>query len=121
MSAPTIGWSDVVALAPELADLSPAGQDLILAQVAEEVSTTKFGSQERADIAAGWLARHLGTLAKKGGGAGGQLQSVRVGEVSKTFAVQAAGSSWSEELARTWYGQQYLRCVRLWCPRFAST
>lgn len=115
MAEITITWDDVVALAPELASISAAGQTQVLAQVALQVKPDSWGSVERGNTAAIWLARHLATVAKRRGT--GALTGVRVGEVSKSFATSSSKS----DLESTAYGAEYLRLVRLWMPRFALT
>jgi hypothetical protein len=114
----TITWDTVCALAAELTTLSAAAQTAVLDQVAAEVVVAKWPSQAKADLAASWLARHLGTLAKQGGGTAA-LQSVSVGGVSKTFATSVAMDASS--LQQTRYGTEYLRLRRAWLPRSAVT
>ena len=111
MSTTTVTWQDVAALAPELASVSAELQTAVLDQVTEEVCVEKWGTLARANIAAGWLARHVATI--YGRGQSGALSSVSVGGVSKSFSVPAGASRLSE----TGYGREYLRLVRLWLPR----
>lgn len=113
----TITWDTVCALASELATLPAAAQTAVLDQVAVEVVVAKWPSQAKADLAAAWLARHLGTLAKQGGGTAA-LQSVSVGGVSKSFAVSSTDPG---SLQQTRYGAEYLRLRRSWLPRSAVT
>jgi hypothetical protein len=123
MAAPTISWDpDVISLAPELAGLTVSAQESILEQVAEEVGTKQFGTQNRTNIAAVWLARHLGALELSKSFGGQLVQSVRAGDVSKTFqAPQVAQTVSAQAFNRTGYGIEYLRLCRLWLPRFAVT
>lgn len=111
----TITWADVTALAPELASVGLATQSAVLAQVGLEVTTGKWGSLERANTAAAWLARHLGATFATGGGGSGELQSVSVGGVSKSYAT--SGGTDLSSLRSTKYGREYLRLVRKWMPR----
>jgi hypothetical protein len=55
-----VTWSDVVALAPELASVPETAQGAILGQVAEQLATAAWGTR----LATGqtYLAAHLGTL-----------------------------------------------------------
>jgi hypothetical protein len=119
MAATTITWSDVTALAPELADKPVEFQNAILTQVRDEVTDTKWGSMTRANIAAAWLARHLATVAPRGAGGYGPLSSISVGGVSKSFA--QVSSTDGTSLSSTRYGNEYLRLIKVWFagPRLA--
>lgn len=108
MTAITITWDDVVALAPELSAISAAGQTQVLAQVALQVSVTKWGSLERANAAAVWLARHVASVSGKGGA--GALTGVTVGKISQQFAQPLSLLA----LNTTRYGMEYMRLARLW-------
>lgn len=108
----TFAWSDVTALAPELATVSVSGQNQVIAQVLVEINPTMWGSDQKALTAALWLARHMGSINGKGGA--GFLTGVHVGQVSKSFGQL---QNWKSLLALTRYGQEYLRLVRLWMPR----
>jgi hypothetical protein len=112
----SIVWDDVCALAPEFANVAVSGQDQIIAQVLLEVNPAAWGSDAKATTAALWLARHLASIYGKGGT--GHLSSVSVGSVSKSFAQL---QDWKSLLATTRYGQNYLRCIRLWLPRMILT
>lgn len=111
-----ITWSDVTAIAPELATVAGGTQTAILADVATEVIVANWPSQEKADRASKYLAAHLATLSKRAGAAG-PIQSQAVGGVSVSYAVSAMAAV----LAATAYGQEYQRLQRLsfggpWAP-----
>lgn len=114
----TLTWETVTALAPELASISVDTQEVILAQVALEVSVGTWGSQAKADTAACWLARHMGALRQRGMGSP-LVSSISVGGVSKTYSTPTEGGGGGAALSQTAYGAEYLRLVRLWLPRFA--
>jgi hypothetical protein len=99
-----ITWSNVTDLAAELTTVSVGLQNLILAQVNDEVSDAVWGT--RADRARIWLAAHLATLAQRKGGSSGPVTSVRVGEVAKTFAT---GKTDPGAFDSTSYGAEYER------------
>lgn len=116
----TIDQADVIGIASELASLDDAQWESVLADVELEVNVAAFGSQANADRAAKYLAAHLATTlfgTSGGGGAAGAVQSVSVGQVSKTFAVP--GQVKESAYGGTKYGQEYLRLVRLYCARIA--
>jgi hypothetical protein len=115
-----IAQGDVEALAPELVGkVGSTAWDRIIDEVnLRQVQDAAFSKPEKADTARIYLAAHLASLAKPGSGAGGTtLQSVRVGDVSKSFAVNSTAGA----LDRTWYGQEFQRLVRLYCSRFSLT
>lgn len=112
-----ITWAEVIALAPELAAVSIDGQNQVIAQVLLEINPSAWGSDTRAKAAALWLARHMATINGKGGVAG-PVTEVHAGAVGKSFGMLA---QWKSLLATTRYGQEYLRLIRLWLPRFALT
>lgn len=99
-----IDWTAVTALAPALSAVSTDGRTQILAQVALQVGPTQWGTLQDAGQLA--LARHLGTLALRGGASSGALLSETVGPLSRTFAapVLTAGT-----LGSTPWGAEYAR------------
>lgn len=125
----TITKAEVIALAAEFADprLTNDQWTLVLLLTSEQINVAAFPSQVKADLAARYLAAHHATKIKAAeavgagaGGASGPLSSVTVGEVSKTFRTSSsvdAASSAASELQSTSYGREYLRLVRMWCPR----
>ncbi len=118
----TIDKADVLLVAPELSAVTDAQWDDVLADVEMEVSVSAFGSQAAADRAGKQLAAHFGTErfgTSGGGGAAGPVQSISVGAVSKTFATPSAVEG--SQFGGTKYGREYLRLVRLFCPRIAVT
>lgn len=116
--ASTITWADVTGgvdgIGSELASLSVDSQNEILTQVALQVKPSAWGSEDHARAGRLWLARHLGSLRKGGTGV---LLGVTVGQVSKTFANPMSLGA----LQSTRYGNEYLRLMRIWLPRFATT
>lgn len=97
---------NVLAIAPELSGMPNATIDLILADVADQVSEAVFGrKQERAQR---YLAAHLLTLIKQageGGGKSGPVVSERTGDVSTTYANPEIQLSNRYDL--TAYGQEF--------------
>jgi hypothetical protein len=98
----------------------------LLVDVAAEVPVASWLNQDAADRAALWLTAHMVALEKKrqkGGLASatspGQLQSVTVGPVTKTWAVPQApdktATATDEMLSRTEYGREYMRLRSLYC------
>lgn len=82
----SITWADVVAIAPDLAAVAPAGQAAILASVPLFLDSATLGT--RYDLASTYLCAHLGVLVLRGGdGAGGPLSSEGVGPLSAGYAV----------------------------------
>lgn len=125
----TITKADVVAIAAEFAGtrLTDAQWVTVLLLTNEQINVPAYPSQVKADLAARYLAAHEATNLKAAevagsgnGGAAGPLASVTVGSVSKTFRTTGAVdsvSSQAAELLSTRYGREYLRLMRLWCPR----
>ena len=96
-------WSDVTAMAPELADVPVAAQTEILATVADLPADVWASALTRGQLA---LARHLGTIQKRRGAAG-QVVSKSVGAASVSYAALMNPSP----LSSTVYGQEYERLV----------
>lgn len=119
----TIDWTDVAAIAPELATgVPPVGitvgqQSIILAQVQDEMSLADWGTQERVDRAATWYAAHLGTGFRLGQ-FGPALTNVTTGQVTKGFK-QRQDKAWP--LDQTGYGRQFQAMALKYLPRFALT
>jgi hypothetical protein len=100
--------ANVLAIAPELSTLSDDTWDLILADVANDLSATVFGS--RLEQAARYLAAHRLTLIAQGssGGSGGQLTKEKTGDEMREYS---DGTRWSARdalYARTQYGLTFL-------------
>lgn len=108
--------ADVEAIAPELTGkLSAEAWTLLLEVSGMQVAGIPEGRKR--DMAAIYLAAHLASMSKPGGGGGsGALSSVTVGAVTKAFAVPSGDT---EALQSTRYGKQYLQLIRLWAPRAA--
>lgn len=102
-----IVWSDVVAIAPELAATGTAQQDAILAMVGRQVADPCAWG-DYLDDAAKFLAAHYGTLARSKGK--GPVTAEAVGQVSRSYGdmTKLAGS-----LGLTSYGVEYERIARL--------
>jgi Protein of unknown function (DUF4054) len=111
----SIGWDDVVGLAPELVVLTAVQQQICLNTCQDEITLANFGAQERVDRAALYYAAHIGTGMRLGLW-GGPLTGVTTGQVNKQFK-QRQASAWP--LDQTKYGMEYERLCRLFLPRFA--
>lgn len=117
-----IVWSDVVAVAPELATgVAAAFQTLILGYVNEVVQASEFGGEESYTytLARAYLAAHYGKLHKEsadGGAAGtsGPVTGMTEGGVSISFATSFGGSNFFSDpsLGLTKYGLTFLGFVR---------
>lgn len=138
----TITKADVIAVAGELAGngtgTPPVGLTddqwtLVLLLTAEQVAVSAFHSVVKANLAARYLAAHIalgiqgGVTAGYGSNAAtGELQSVTVGAISKTFATGSDGSGgggteFAAELQRTAYGAEYYRLLKMWVFRMRLT
>lgn len=125
----TITKVEVIAVAGELAGtaLTDPQWETVLLLTNEQCNVGAFPSQIKADLAARYLAAHIGVKLKQGmasgagaGGASGPLSSITVGDVSKTFRTSGAVdqvAATSAELLGTAYGREYYRLMRLWAPR----
>lgn len=100
--------ADVVAIAPEL-----TGEDsritALISDLQPSFEAGAWSSVERATRALKWFVAHLATVQKRGGAAG-PVQSEKVGEVSRTYAVSTSGDQ--DQACSTPYGQMYQRIVR---------
>lgn len=107
-------WADVSLVAPDLASLGTTAQDAILADVADQVNVDAWGSQERADRAAAYLAAHIAVAGGYTGlgasSATGPVVSQSAGPYSQTFA-NPAGMSVGN-LSSTRWGQEYERRMK---------
>jgi hypothetical protein len=110
----TIGWDDVEGFAPELANLTPAQQQVCLNTVTDEVVLAVWGTQERVDRVALFYACHIGTMIRIGLW-GQPLTEVSTGQVKKSFKQRV---DWSWPLDQTKYGLEVQRLQRLWLPMF---
>lgn len=109
----TITWADVTTAFPNdtaLAAVPEDTQDDILADVVLEVSVTAFGGQARALAAGKYLAAHLASIGAAGRGGTPALQSISVGDVSKSFGLSVGRDAFA--LNATSYGQEYRRRLR---------
>jgi hypothetical protein len=100
-----ITWDDVALIAPELADLDEDVQDAILADVALELDADAWGTHF--DMASKYLAAHKASMRGRGG-AGAQVTSESVGQVSRSYAVSGSGT----DLDSTSYGQDFDRLAK---------
>jgi hypothetical protein len=91
-----VTWAEVVIVAPELSAVPMAVQTAILAQVAEQLTSTVWGTR----LAAGqtFLAAHLGTVR-----GAPNYQQEQVGDHSR----QVTG-----DLESTSYGREFRRLLR---------
>lgn len=109
-------WADVIVLAPDLATLTEAQQDMILGFVDGEISETK-ASTRYVQMCLN-LAAHIGTVVKRGiNGPGGVISSESVGPVSRAYAVFSPMGS-DALLDTTPFGKEYRRLVRNSVERF---
>lgn len=98
--------ANVLAIAPELSGLPQDTIDLILLDVADQVTEAVFGTKQ--EKAQRYLAAHLLTLIKQaseGGGKAGPVVTEKTGDVSVTYANPAVTSQNRYDL--TAYGQEY--------------
>jgi hypothetical protein len=107
-------WSNVVAVAPELATgVSAAFQTLILGYVNEAVQADEFGGDESYTyvLAMAYLAAHYASLHKIGAtGQSGPVTSMSEGGVSVGFANMFSSSG--SPIGATSYGQAFLSFLR---------
>ena len=101
-----INWTYVVDLAPELSTVPVAQQTLLLESAYRLLNAGVCG--DRLDTMAAYFAAHLATLQKRKG-AGGQIVSQTVGQVSRTYA---SPQSAYLNLSATGYGQTLELLIR---------
>lgn len=104
--AMAITWTDVAAMATELATVPIAAQNEILDTV-NALQSDVWGNSLRAGQLA--LARHLGTIGQRRNGMGGSVVSATLGSASVTYA-SSSGSN-GDSLASTSWGQEYERLL----------
>lgn len=116
--AALIVWSDVVAIAPDLADpaISAGGQAAILVHVALQVAAGEWGPMT--PMGQAYLAAHLGTLWLRNGDRAGPITTESVGSVSVGYG-QLAGVT-SHALDSTTWGREYHRILRLQSCTFGA-
>lgn len=94
-------------IAPDVASSENASGGLALAQA--QLSEKVFGGQY--ELAVAYLAAHMLTIGKRGGGAsGGQVKSIKEGELQISYT--DAGASQGADLGSTPYGAEFLRIRR---------
>jgi hypothetical protein len=102
-------WSDVTALAPQLAVVDITAQAMILAYVNDTVNVPLFGgeSSSRTKLVRVMLAAHFGELQRR------QDQGQVIGETVGTtsIAIQYERRADPEALRETSYGAQYLGLI----------
>lgn len=106
-------WTDVVAVAPELAtDVSADFQTMVLAYVNTVVAPAQFGGEDSIifKLARAYLAAHYASLFVDGSLGGAQMTSMSEGGVSASFSVDTAGGE--NALSSTTYGDTFLTFVR---------
>lgn len=115
-----ITWTQVVLIAPELAEVETDAQTLILEYVNEELDPDDWGGESSVRLKRGriYLAAHCGALAlprEEGGlagGASGLVTSVQEGDARVAFSSLAdilAGGGDGDALMLTPYGQEFDR------------
>lgn len=96
--------TQVLAIAPELADVAAETWTIVLADVALQVTEKVYGKKQ--EIAQRYLAAHRLTMIARSD-KGGVVTSERTGDVATTYAA-AGGSDYSE----TVYGREFERIRR---------
>lgn len=105
-----ITWTNVTNIAPELSTAPVALQTAMLASVNGRIVEAQWPSVARAEEARAYLAAHMATLLRRGGGGSvGPLSSITVGQVSKTFATPGSTAS---SYDATPYGSMYKQLLR---------
>ncbi len=95
--------ANVLAIAPELADVSQDAWDIVLADAALMITAAAWG--EKQEMAQRYLVAHkLAVIAKSS--SGGTVVSEKVGDVSTTYA---AGDASADGLSETKYGREFKR------------
>lgn len=102
-----VTWSDVAAIAPELAAVPSGAQTAILATASRQVSASVWGDWY--DDGVKYLAAHMGALSLRGG-ASGAVASEAVGSLAASYS-QPQGVRGA--LSATSYGAEYQRMVRM--------
>jgi hypothetical protein len=124
----TTTMTTVVTRFPELANepaLTNAAWAMLIADANMEIPVTSWLDQASADRAGDNLVAHHVALEKlrllnglSAATAPGQLQSVTVGPISKTFVVpqrQPGAAQGDDVLSLTIYGREYMRLRKLFC------
>jgi hypothetical protein len=103
-----ITWDMVTAFAPELATFASGAQDVLLAYVNDALNVNLLDGEDgsKTKLARIYLAAHVATMSKRGGGAAGPVVSSSAGGLSRSFAVIATGGNSS--YGATTYGSLYL-------------
>jgi hypothetical protein len=109
----SVSQADVAVIAPEFASPAISASDFaaVLGDVLLEISPTIWGSQQMADRATKYLVAHSLAMAHPELSVPGPVQSERVGEVSRTFAVGAPLDPDSYDMTR--YGKEFKRLRRM--------
>ena len=98
---------------PEFAATATATIELAITDTALQLNRSAWGSDELADLAHTYLAAHILKLqalwAAAGNAPSGQLQSVKDGDLSKTYGLFQAGTASEHELMSTAYGREFVR------------
>lgn len=109
-----IVWADVVAVAPELAELSSALYTDILGYVNVALVPTEWGGEDssRLRLARLYLAAHYATMVSRGGSVGeivGFVTSESAGGLSRSYS---SGASTGTVYDATPYGQLFWALFR---------
>jgi hypothetical protein len=110
----SIAWSDVVAIAPQLATIPVAAQNAFLAYVNIEIDVVKVGGDlgedsPRLRMARLYLAAHMGEMWRRKGQSG-ELTSENVGATAIAFTYGARNFD-GDVLKTTSYGLEYERIM----------
>lgn len=100
-------WGNVVAIAPELANVPAAESSLLLGYVNVHVDDCVWGDTETADFGRVWLAAHLATIARRRGA--GPLTSESVGALARSYGLITGVPG---AFGMTSYGAMYYQLTR---------
>lgn len=120
MLSTKITFAEVLtAVAPELKDLPLDVTNPVMAWINDEFAEGNWPSLTQARRAAMFLAAHVLTMRARENGGTAPLQSIRVGDISKTYAVSMAADA--HACSTTGYGREYLRLHKRVNARWAVT
>ena len=106
MAFPALDIELFKCLVPEFANKDPVVLNKIASVVSECFNECVWGS--KIDMGLVYAVAHTLKMSTRAG-AGGVIQSEKVGDLSRTYAVEADESLWGQ----TSYGKEYLRLVSI--------
>jgi hypothetical protein len=110
-----IVWSDVVNLAPEMADVPAGAQEIILAHVNAILNPNEFRGEDSPflRLARIYLAAHYGTITMQGSdGPGGPVIAESAGGLSRSYGLFSPAGS-DPTLDTTPYGKAFRSLVAM--------